>query len=155
MRPLLTVLVTTFVLIGSAPAADAARPASLAKTSKRFFRALIAGDVKACLALTPSHAELQATIKKPIAKKAYDGQVREFLERRVKEFAEGKKRHGDVQLERVEIADVFIVARGDKTRRTVAFGVVKPHLRMGKKTRGGFSFFFVQIGDRWRWSLKK
>ena len=149
-------LVTLLLAMLVASPAAAKPPPSVRQAATQFFTDLIAGKKASCRKQLMSHAEVSALTTKKISKKEYDASAKQFLERRIAEFAEGRKKHGKVTLSRVEIRDVRILTpENSKLKRRSVHVVVVPFIKTNKGERGGWPFFFIQQGDSWKFMWRK
>ncbi|MCA9668860.1 MAG: hypothetical protein KC503_24870 [Myxococcales bacterium] len=147
-------LLLALVAAGSVAEARQHR-ASLKRAGLELTRALVAGDVAKAKTFMPSHAELAALTRKAPPKRRYRELVDRWVRKRVRELAEGKKQGKRVDVGEVRVRDVHILDSGSKLLRRVVFATVRVSLRVDGKERGGIELFFVDVGRRWKLSIKK
>jgi len=153
MRSIYAVL---FVLICIPLSGRAEEGDMLSKVSREFCNALVAADagkIKAAIATFEEMSSLSTRVKD---QKEYRQMVDEWVKKMAREFTQARQR-GPVVFGGVEIKDAMIFyPDNDKIKKLGVLAIVEPTFTFDGKPQKGFTpLFFIQVGHRWKVSIKK
>jgi hypothetical protein len=153
MRPACAVL---FVLICIPFTTHAEEGDELSKVSNEFCNALVFGKAQEIRKHIATFEEMSSVSNRVKDKKEYQQAVDKWVKKMTKEFTQARQR-GPVIFSGVEIKDAMIFyPDNDKIKKLGVLAIVEPTFTFDGKVQKGFMpLFFVQIGHRWKVTIKK
>ena len=128
----------------------------LSKVSREFCNSLVAADAGKIEAAIATFEEMSSVSNRVPDKKEYRQSVDKWVKKMVREFTQARQR-GPVVFSGVEIKDAMIFyPDNDKIKKLGVLAIVQPTFTFdGKEQKGFMPLFFVQIGHRWKVTVKK
>jgi hypothetical protein len=153
MRSICAVL---FVLIYIPLSVQAEEGDELSKVSREFCNALVAADAGKLKAAIATFEEMSSVSTRVKDKQEYQQAVDKWVKKMVREFTQARQR-GPVIFSGAEIKDAMIFyPDNDKIKKLGVLAIVQPSFTFdGKEQKGFMPLFFVQIGHRWKVTIKK
>lgn len=151
-----SICAVVFVLICIPFTAYAEEGDMLSKVSRELCNSLVAADAGKIKAAIATFEEMNSVSNRVKDKKEYQQAVDEWVKKMTREFEEARKR-GPVVFSGVEIKDAMIFyPDNDKIKKLGVLAIVEPAFTFdGKPQKGFMPLFFVQIGHRWKVTIKK
>lgn len=128
----------------------------LSRVSNEFCNALVAADAGKIRAAIATFEEMSSLSNRVKDQKEYRQMVDDWVKKMVREFTQARQR-GPVVFGGVEIKDAMIFyPDNDKIKKLGVLTIVEPAFTFDGKPQKGFTpLFFIQVGHRWKVSIKK
>lgn len=151
-----SICVAVLILICIPLSANAEEGDMLSKVSTEFCNSLVAADAGKIKAAIATFEEMSSVSNRVSDKQEYQQAVDKWVKKMVREFTQARQR-GPVVFGGVEIKDAMIFyPDNDKIKKLGVLAIVQPSFTFdGKPYNGGLPLFFVQIGHRWKVTIKK
>ena len=151
-----SICTAVFVLICIPLYGHAEEGDELSKVSREFCNSLVAADAGKLKAAIATFGEMSSVSNRVKDKQEYQQAVDKWVKKMVREFTQARQR-GPVIFSGVEIKDAMIFyPDNDKIKKLGVLAIVQPSFTFGGKEQKGFMpLFFVQIGHRWKVTIKK